>query len=238
MLNLFKKKPYLHFWSSVSEIEKIEPIRPATKLIPDWWKNLKTFTPEMNKELDSGTIKMCPSFVSYFKTLYTLTLWCDLKIKIDDNYNEWRTPDSRFTFMAHHQSQMKDHLPQHEKDRTKVIMKADCAWRAKTSKGYMLMQLPCTYDYNPIFDVPPGFIETSIYHELNPQLIFRQRGEFFIKRGTPICHYALVKKEDVDFKVYSKKEYFKIDPTYETIVKTKFHRAFKELQKINETSEN
>ena len=86
--------------------------------------------------------------------------------------------------------------------------------------------------------MPPGFIETSFYHEINPQLIFRQRGEFFIKRGTPLCHYVLVKKEEVDFKIFSKKEYFKIDPTYETIVKTKFHRVFKEMEKRNEDSKD
>ena len=122
MLNLFKKKPYLHFWSSVSDIEKIEPIRSATKVIPEWFKNLRNFPPSMDKEVDSGTVKMCPSFISYFKTLYTMTLWCDIKIKIDDNYNQWTTPDSRFSLSAHHSSQMKDHLPHHEKERTKIIM--------------------------------------------------------------------------------------------------------------------
>ena len=226
---LFRKKPFIHFLCSVSGIEQIEPIRPAIKVIPQWFKDLKTFTDTMEEE-DVGTVKACPSFISYFKTLYTLTLWCDLKIEVDDNYYKWRTPDPRFTFEAHHQSQMKDHLPEHAQDNMKIIVKSNCPWKCKTSKGYMLMQLPCYYHYNPIFEAPHGFLETSIYHELNPHLIFKQSGNFVIRRGTPICHYALVKQEEIDFKVYSKKEYFKIDPTYEQMAKTKFHRSFKDLR--------
>ena len=238
MLNLFKKKkPYLHFWSSISEIEKTDPIRPAAKLIPYWYKHLKPSIPEHDKELAPGTVKTCPSFITYFKTLYTMTLWCDVKIKIDDDLYEWITPDPRFSLTSHHSSQMKDHLPQHEKERTKMIMKTICPWKAKTSEGYMLMQLPCTYEYNPIFEAPPGFIETSFYHELNPQLIFRQKGVFLIERGTPLCHYALVKKEEVDFKVFSKKEYFAIDPTYERMVNTKFQRVYKEVEKRHKTTQ-
>jgi hypothetical protein len=69
---------------------------------------------------------------------------------------------------------------------------------------------------------------SSVYHQLNPQLVFKQKGTFLLKRGTPICHYLLVKEEEVDFKVYSKQEYFKIDPTYEDMVKTVFQRQLKE----------
>jgi hypothetical protein len=228
VINLFRKKPKLHFWSTVSDVEKYTPIKPAVKTIPNWFRNIKPYPDNVDTDTSTGTVKQCPSFISYFKNLYTLTLWCDLKIKIDENYYEWSSPDQRFEFTAHHSSQMRDSLPEYGKDNTVMIIKAICPWRAKTSKGYMLMQLPCTYEYNPIFEAPPGFLKTSVYHQLNPQLVFKQKGTFLIKRGTPICHYLLVKEEEVDFKVYSKQEYFKIDPTYEDMVKTVFHRQLKE----------
>jgi hypothetical protein len=193
-----RKKPEITFWSTIPGIEKITPILPSNKFIPDWYKKLKAFPDEQGLNF-KGTVKVCPSFKDYFNSGYVITLWCDLILNVKPDKWEWKTPNSLFTFSHFSKNQYFDYLPKQEKDKIKLVLKADCPWRCKTSKGYKLLQLPLYYDFNEIFEVMPGFISTDVYHELNQQIVIKKYGEFFIPRGTPLCMYIPIKEEEFNF---------------------------------------
>lgn len=201
MFSFKKKKNKVIFWSHIKGLEEIAPIQPATKFFPEWFKNLKAFPPEAPKWF-AGTVKTCPSFVDIYKRAFVIPLWCDLRLNIVDNENwGWSTPSEIFQFTNHSHTQYTNWLPEHEKEKIKLILKPNCPWRCKTEKGYVLMQQPLYYHFNQDFEVLPGFVETDIYHEINQQMIFRKPGEFFLKRGTPLCMYYVVKKEE--FELYN-----------------------------------
>jgi len=200
MFNIFKKEePNIIFWSKIGGLEKIIPIKKAFNYTPEWFKNLKSH-PEQYGNNFVGTVKACPSFVDYFKNAYIVPLWCDLKINIDDSGKyTWHSPSKEFTFNHHSPEQFANWLPEHQQKNIKLILKADCPWRCKTSKGYILMQQPLYYHFNDLFEVLPGFIDTDYYHEINQQIVFKKTGEFFIPRGTPLAMYYVIKRENLKF---------------------------------------
>jgi len=201
MFGFRKKENKVIFWTHIKGLEKIAPIEPAIKHFPKWFKDLKAFPEEAGKNF-AGTVKTCPSFVDIYKNAFVMSLWCDLKLIIN-NENDWRweSPSEAFQFSSHRSMQYSNWLPEHEKEKVKLVLKPDCPWRCKTEKGYMLMQQPLYYHFNDVFEVLPGFIDSDIYHEINQQMVFKKTGEFFIPKGTPICLYYIIKREQ--FKLYN-----------------------------------
>lgn len=224
----FKKKPKVIFWSTVDGVEKTTPILPSKKVIPSWFKTLKSFPKNYNKDF-SGTVKACPSFVEYMANGYVLTAWCDMRFNIKDKgIYTWKTPSQIYRFDDHPAEQYAAHLPEHEKNKIYAVAKAVSPWRCKTDPGYVMMQQSLYYEFNDVFDVPPGIIWTNFYHEINPQLIFRQKGEFFIPRGTPLSILYLIKKEEVDFIITNKDD--KIVKNLSEFLPTKFKNAYREIR--------
>lgn len=244
MFNILrKKKNKVIFWSHIKGLEELAPIEPATKFFPDWFKNLKAF-PKDAPSYFAGTVKTCPSFVDIYKRAFVIPLWCDLKITINNSNDwTWSSPSEIFQFSSHSATQYTNWLPEHEKERVKLILKPNCPWRCKTEKGYILMQQPLYYHFNEDFEVLPGFVETDIYHEINQQMIFRRPGEFFLKRGTPLCMYYVVKREEFELlnvnyehpiiknynKGYTKKGYS--GSNIKDFLRTKFNSSYSEIRK-------
>jgi hypothetical protein len=241
ILNKFFKKPKVTFFCEYGGLENIEPIKPASEFIPEWFKKLKAFMTNMPKTVHSGTVKACPSFKDYFSTGYIIPLWCDLNVTITEKEFRWESPSEKWKFDIHPHEQYTNHLPNEAKDKIKLILKAYSPWRCITDNDHILMQQPLYYHYNDIFEVMPGIIWTGICYELNVQIIFKKYGEFFIPRGTPLCQYFIIKKEEIDFeciskqnfdmnKIYNKKAVY--DHNTVEMIRTTFHNSYKESRKI------
>lgn len=224
-----KKKPKVIFWSIIDGVEKTTPIVPLKQSIPDWFKKLKAYPQNYDQDF-AGTVKACPSFIEYMTSGYLLTAWCDMRFNIKDRgVYTWKTPSNVYRFDNHSAEQYAEHLPEHEKNKIYAVAKAVCPWRCKTDPEYVMMQQPLYYNFNDVFDVPPGIVWTNFYHEIHPQLIFRQKGEFFIPRGTPLSALYLVKKEKVDFIVTNKDDKLvKNNSIY--FYSTKFKNAYREIR--------
>ena len=82
-----------------------------------------------------------------------------------------------------------------------VVAKTDCPWRVKTSKGWGMMQLPMFYNFSEDFECLPGLTYTEWSHQINQQLLIKKKGEFLLKKGTPIAMYKPVKLD----KLYGKR---------------------------------
>ena len=54
------------------------------------------------------------------------------------------------------------------------------------------------HHYNPDFFAAGGLIDTYLFHEINPILIFTKTGEFFIKRGTPLSMLIPIQTEELN----------------------------------------
>lgn len=199
MFNIFrKKKPKIIFWSHIKGLETIIPIEKGIKFFPDWFKKLKSHPEEYGKTF-VGTVKSCPSFVDFYRHGYVVPLWCDLRVTIREDYSwGWQSPSELFQFTEHSRMQYKNWIPENAQENIKLVLKANCPWRCKTEKGYMLMQQPLYYHFNDTFEVLPGFIDSDRYHEINQQMVFKKFGEFFIPRGTPLAIYYVIKRDDFE----------------------------------------
>jgi len=226
IFNIFKKekKPKVIWWTTVDGLEKVVPVLPAKEVIPDWWKT----TNKLLDKTDKGTIKNCPSFQEFFYEGYVMPLWTDVLLNVEKDVCEWKTPDITFSFDFHSDRQYKDLLPHYAQKDIKAILKPNCPWRLKTPDGYSVLQLPMSYHFNPLFEVLSGVIWTDIYHEINQQMVIKQSGEHFIKRGTPLCVYIPYKREKFDYEIQSpNQQNTKWLQNTIAIARTKFRNGYK-----------
>ena len=143
--------------------------------------------------------KVAPQFDGSFMNNGTAEKF---NLKIEEDKFFVKTPgENAFPSGFHPPSQFIDYLPEHAKKNVKLVFKPNNPWRAKTPKGVKMLQLPMSYHFNPDFYVLPGVLDTYITHQFNPQIIFNKKGEFLIKRGTPLAMYIPIRTEEFDLVV-------------------------------------
>ena len=130
----------VEWWSVVPGLTKVEPIKDATKFMPEWFKHAPKYLTE--DFADKGTIKNCPGFIDLYKNAYVVPMWCDFHIKADNKNFAWHSSNENFTMSLHTDKQFLEHAPQNAKDDFVCVAKTDCPWRVRTSPGWAMMQLP------------------------------------------------------------------------------------------------
>ena len=223
---LFNTKPDVNFWCEKDGLEDLNPISKSIQRIPEWFKNMKS----------DGTIKKCPGLIDYFNLGYIHYLWTDIQIEIPEDRSlpiQYNVPDpDNFKVQMHHRDQYLNYIPT---DKYKFILKPISPWRCKTNKGYSMLQLPLYYEFNEIFDVMPGTINTDYYHQLHPQISFKKTGKFLLPRGLPLCMLVpfkrtkwshIIKEKGIETDKWESKARMKIQ--------TKFPGEYKVIRK-NET---
>ena len=236
LLNIGKPKVT---WSSIIPgLEKISPILPASKVLPQWFKDIKKsgITEDRNKIPLLSNIKACPGFIDYAMQGYVVSMWCDLHINVNlIKGTTWRTPHHEFKFDFHDDNQFKDYLPKNKREKVYGVLKPQCPWRVFTSKGYSMYQLPMTYEFNDIFEVMSGVLHTDVYHEVNQQMVLKKEGEFLIKKGTPLAVYIPYKREKFNFECITETEELrKKTQLTELGIATKFTKRFNSWKNNND----
>ena len=216
ILNLFKRENAdITFWCETEGLKDLNPIKKSITHIPQWFKDIT---------IKNNTIKNCPGLIDYFKLGYIHFLWTDILVKIPDNEvepTEYTVPDpNNFKVQFHHKSQYVDFLPT---DKYRFVLKPISPWRCRTKKGIKLLQLPLYYEFNEIFDVMPGIINTSYYHQLHPQICFKKTGQFLLPRGLPLCMLVPIKEEELTMKILDKSA---ITNQWENIARMKIQTKF------------
>ena len=206
-MQIFKKKPKVTFWSTLKNLEKVIKPEPAIKYIPEWFRKSKN--PDQ-KTLTN--VKLCTGLIQYFSKGWIIPLWCDLKVaKNDLGEIFWETPHTEFKFSFHDDFQYRNLLPEHEKKNIASVIKPNCPFKAEISKGWNLMQQPPYYEFHNGWSTIPGVFPSSIYHELNQQIIIYKNFfdgikpingvvERVIPIGTPLIHLIPV-PDEFDYEV-------------------------------------
>ena len=233
MFSFFKnKKPVVTWWSNIKHLDKITPVVPANKYVPQWFKQVKK-----DYSKSHSNVKLCPSFLKYFSAGWVMPLWCDVELWINDNgMVSWRTPNVDFQFEFHDDYQYKDLLPQHEQSSIVCVLKPVSPWLVKISKGWSLLQLPMSYEFNPDWQVLSGVLPASMWPQTNHQIILRK--SFFnnkekknvIVKGTPLAQYIPIPDDYVGEIVEETKELKEYDEKKRLIIQQKFTNRFKNLK--------
>jgi hypothetical protein len=168
---------------------------PASKMIPDWYKDTKSYINEKKQPDAEGaipaTIKRCmPVFDVLNSGYYLLTqtdIWISQKVKIDESGNskkvvwyQWPSYDP----IEFHKTEQADLHPTSTGD---LIPKWINPWGIKTSKGSSCLFIPPVHRENKIVAFP-AVVDTDKYH-VPVNIVFSLADPDFeglIPAGTPI----------------------------------------------------
>ena len=170
------KKPKVEWWSTVPGLTELEPVQPANKFLPDWFKKMPRWLEEDNP-FDKGTFKNCPGIVDFYKDAFVIPLWADFYLNVSEKDFGWKCSNEDFTMSLHFKEQFLDHTPKNVKNEVMVVAKTDFPWRVKTSKGWGMMQLPMFYNFSEDFECLPGLTYTEWSHQINPQLLSKKKSD-------------------------------------------------------------
>lgn len=203
--------PKIKFLSHPDVVKIIPHPRPATKFVPDWYKQM-----EVDKKCprrigekteiveDVPTMKKCMPIRDYLTTGYIIPCWQDILIRKDSNgkyHNQSRDAESldREYHMGcswHNINQIKGSPLEKITDGEKIL-KLNNPWIIRTPKGYS------TYFTAPFFHendvtILPAIVDTDTHDvAINfPSIIHGD--ECHIEIGTPLVHAIPFKRDNWD----------------------------------------
>jgi hypothetical protein len=178
----------IEFHATAELIDKIPHPFPATRAVPEWFKNMPT---------DAGggpTLKRCPPYLSAMTAGYVIPMPFDVQFTC--------TPDGQITF----QSPMKlisAHFPvqvQGAPFGNAPLLKFHNPWIVKTAPGYSTLFIQPVNRFDSPFVPLSGIVETDTYYrEVHlPTIVTLRPGQAFLfRRGAPLVQVIPIKREPV-----------------------------------------
>lgn len=208
MLGLFNRandaagntEPKIEFFTEVEALPEVVPVKPGSRMMPNWWKQIPASPADSDPRIDAGTVKVCPAFPEFYAAAYVVPAWCDFIFDFNDGNPRARTsaPDL-FKLSFHTAGQFLSHAPAAVKSSVVTVLKLDSPWCVRTSPGYSILQLPVFYEFEPRFTVMAGAIRSDRHHYIHQQIMIHSRESFVVERGTPLAMYIPFKRERFDF---------------------------------------
>ena len=242
-------KQFIEFKTDVNGLEEIAPVKPAKYFLPKWFKGMKDFVEvdavhEKNKpnyfgkkgdtakKHTSGTVKRCPAIVDLITEGFIIPMWSDFLIQRDMETFEWDNKNFQYGIEFHSKEQIKGWNL--KKTDFPEGIKFVNPWRIYTPKGYSVMFMTPTYQFEKRFTVLPGIVETDSYHHINFPSIWHTTKDAVIERGTPFIQVIPFKRDKWNLDVSQMNtEDFKNDETEKTALSTKFKNAYRDIVSRN-----
>lgn len=172
--------------------------QPASKYIPQWYKDLNSYRshskkPNGNGQTD-GTIKRCMPVFDAIEAGYILVSHADVFIsqKNGQPYYEWPSGDP---IEFHPISQAPNHP--HNTGHKDTVPKWMNPWSIETPKGYSTLFVQ-PFHRESVFTILPGIVDTDTYSaRVNfPFLLNNPTFEGLIPAGTPIAQVIPFKRDN------------------------------------------
>ena len=211
--------------SGYSELDKPQP---ASKFIPDWYKNMESYIGKEKKPTGAGqtqaTIKRCMPVFDAMTAGYIITLPADVYVSI----KEYEPTDAKTgkvieelpmkkiqTFEWVNFGLVEFHpviqAPNHPLKNEHAYPKWMNPWGIKTPKRYSTLFVQ-PFHRSSVFTILPGLVDTDTYFTaVNfPFVINDPSFEGLIPKGTPIAQCIPIKRDNWNTKFGSKKDKNKI----------------------------
>jgi hypothetical protein len=206
----------------------IEQPQPASKFIPDWYKNMESYIGKERKPSGNGgttaTIKRCMPVFDAITAGYIITSPADVyvSIKEEKQFFEW----SSLGLISFHPVEQ---APEHPARNQHAYPKWMNPWAIKTPKGYStLFTQPMHRE--AVFTILPGIVDTDTYTApVNfPMIINDPNFEGLIPKGTPIAQVIPFKREGWQMEIGSMKELIEQNNIIQKL-QTKFFDKYKSM---------
>ena len=188
-------------------MEDLEKPQPASKFIPDWYKNMESYMggdkkPDGNAGT-SATAKRCMPIFDVVTAGYIITSPADVWVSLKDGqqYFEWTT----LGLISFHPIEQ---APEHPQRKPHAYPKWINHWAIKTPKGYSTLFVQ-PFHRESLFTILPGLVDTDEYYApVNfPMVINDPNFEGLIPKGTPIAQVIPVKRDDWNMTFGGEKEF-------------------------------
>ena len=214
-------------FSNTSGID-IEQPQPASKFIPDWYKNMESYIGKERKPNGNGgtpaTVKRCMPVFDAITAGYIITSPADVyvSIKEDKQFFEWST----LGLISFHPVEQ---APEHPARNQHAYPKWMNPWAIKTPKGYSTLFTQPMHRES-VFTILPGIVDTDTYTSpVNfPMVINDPNFEGLIPKGTPIAQVIPFKREGWQMEIGSEKE-LKEQHSITQKLQTKFFDRYKSM---------
>lgn len=186
-------KNIITFTKIVKHVDDLYSPQPATKFLPEWYKNTDGYIGE--KKPYSQTIKKCIPVFDALTAGYIIPTQMDIWVEIKDGVQNYTTPDSNLPQMIlfHPVKQ----APFHPKMNQRPYPKFYNPYSIKTSSGYSCLFIPPLHQPNQYFNILPGMVDTDIYTaNINfPFTLNDPNFEGLIPAGTPMIQVIPIKRD-------------------------------------------
>ena len=206
----------------------IEQPQPASKFIPDWYKNMESYIGGNKKPTGGGntdaTVKRCMPVFDAITVGYIITSPADVyvSIKEEKQYFEW----SSLGLITFHPIEQ---APEHPDRKPHAYPKWMNPWAIKTPKGYSVLFTQPMHRES-VFTILPGIVDTDTYTApVNfPMVINDPNFEGLIPKGTPIAQVIPFKREDWQMEIGSMEELVEQNSITQKL-QTKFFDRYKSM---------
>jgi hypothetical protein len=206
----------------------IEQPQPASKFIPDWYKNMESYMGGEKKPRGDGstsvTIKRCMPVFDAITAGYIITSPADVYVSIKDEkqYFEWST----LGLISFHPIEQ---APEHPDRKPHAYPKWNNPWAIKTPKGYSVLFIQPMHRES-VFNILPGIVDTDTYTApVNfPMVINDPNFEGLIPKGTPIAQVIPFKREGWQMEIGSMEELVEQNSITQKL-QTKFFDRYKSM---------
>ena len=184
-------------FTNTSSFKDMEPPQLASKLIPEWYKNMPSYIGgEKKVDITMGqtlaTSKRCMPVFDAITAGYIIKSPADVQVSLKDGlqYFEW----ANFSLIDFHPI---DQAPGHPAQKANhAYPKWKNYWSVKTPKGYSTLFVQPMHRES-IFTILPGIVDTDNYYvPVNfPFVVNDPNFEGIIPKGTPIAQVIPFKRE-------------------------------------------
>lgn len=206
----------------------LEPPKPASKLIPDWYKNTISYVGGERKPLDlnqtTATIKKCMPVFDSMTAGYIIELPADVYVSIKNGI-QWFDWASLNLVSFHAIGQ----APNHPLVKPFAYAKWVNPWAIKTPKGYSTLFVQ-PFHRESVFTILPGIVDTDKYFApvAFPFVINDPTFEGLIPKGTPMAQVIPIKRDSWSRQLGNSKD-FEEQKQVTKKIQTKFFDKYKSM---------
>ena len=233
----FKRKPIVvDAFTYKERIATDYAIGKSTRYLPEWWRQLPIGRAHPDwATIMAPTMKTCQGLIDLYRNSFTLPLWSELSIELDDSQGRH---DWRYIFADRH-SVMSAH-DQHQFDGAKNFpdqqhFKIESPWILKEKTGVQFLMTEHTWNQQEFFNafkILPGVLDFRYQHSVNINAFFHYTGvkqNILLPAGHPMAFITPLTEHDVEFRchVLPKEEY---DTMHHVPVFKGLHKHTKEVR--------
>lgn len=182
-------------FTNTSIYRDLAPPKPASNLVPDWYKKTESYIGGKKKTNGKGgteaTIKRCMPVFDAITSGYIIESPADVWVSIKNNeqYFEW----SNFGLISFHPIEQ---APFHPDKKPHAYPKWNNPWSIKTPRGYSTLFVQ-PFHRESVFTILPGVVDTDQYFApVNfPFVVNNPQFEGLIPAGTPIAQVIPFKRD-------------------------------------------